>query len=76
MITTSEYVSGEEKSDNEENNEVIWMNVKEALAREDVPELTKKLVQVTSLGKSGLQYKAYESTNNAPYSLYCVLEDE
>lgn len=68
----AEYVSGEAKSDNDENSEVIWMDVKEALERSDVPELTKKLVEAASLGKSGLQYKEYESTSHAPYSLYCV----
>ncbi len=41
----AEYVSGEAKSDQDENSEVVWMDVEEALVREDVPDLTKKLIQ-------------------------------
>lgn len=68
----AEYVSGEAISDNDENSEVVWMDVKEALEREDVPELTKKLVEAAVSGNSGLQKKEYESKSHAPYSLYCV----
>lgn len=69
----AEYVSGEAASDNDENSEVVWMDVKEALAREDVPELTKKLVEAAASEKGGLMYKEYvANTKNAPYSLYCV----
>ena len=68
----AEYVSGEAKSDNDENSEVVWMDVDEALSRDDVPELTKKLVEAAAKGKTGLQYTAYESRSHTPYSLYCV----
>ena len=68
----AEYVSGEATSDNDENSEVVWMDVKEALEREDVPELTKKLVEAAVSGIGGLQKKEYESKSHAPYSLYCV----
>jgi ADP-ribose pyrophosphatase YjhB (NUDIX family) len=39
------YISGEARSDHEENNEVVWIETKEALQRADVPELTKELIQ-------------------------------
>ena len=29
----------------DENSEVLWLDVEEALARDDVPELTKKLIE-------------------------------
>ena len=38
---SAEYVSGVACSDNDENSEVLWIDVDEALSRDDVPELTK-----------------------------------
>ena len=69
----AEYVSGQPCSDNDENSEVLWLDIDDALAREDVPELTKKLIQSAVSEEQGLQYKEYEgSTKHAPYSLYCL----
>lgn len=68
-----EYVSGEATSDQDENSEVLWLEVGEALAREDVPDLTKKLIASAALPQGGLRYEAYEAnTRHAPYSLYCL----
>lgn len=73
IVFRAEYVSGEAQSDNHENSEVLWLEVEDALAREDVPELTKKLIQSATSGIEGLRYKDYKgSTKHAPYSLYCV----
>lgn len=69
----AEYVSGEASSDNDENSEVLWIDVDEALAREDVPELTKKLIESALSTENGLCYKEYSgSMKHAPYSLYCL----
>ena len=69
----AEYVSGEACSDNDENSEVLWVDIEEALERDDVPELTKLLIQSAISKEQGLGYKEYSgSTKNAPYSLYCV----
>ena len=69
----AEYVSGEAHSDNDENSEVVWLDVNEALERDDVPELTKKLIQSAISEDRGLEYTEYSaSTKNAPYSLYCL----
>lgn len=69
----AEYVSGEAASDNDENSEVVWMDIEEALSRDDVPELTKKLVQSAISKEKGLNYKEYKgNTKHAPYSLYCL----
>ena len=69
----AEYVAGEATSDNNENSEVLWIDVEEALAREDVPGLTKELIASAIKDNSGLQYKEYAgSAKHAPYSLYCV----
>lgn len=58
---SAEYVSGEPASDQEENDLVVWMEVKEALSREDVPELTKKLIGCALSPQKGLMSLSYES---------------
>lgn len=69
----AEYVSGEATSDGDENSEVIWLAVEEALTRDDVPELTKKLIQSALSTESGLSYTEYNgSTKHAPCSLYSL----
>ncbi len=55
----ADYVSGEEKSDHVENSEVVWMDIEEALQREDVPDLTKKLIEC-ALREGGLVQIPYE----------------
>ena len=70
----ADYVSGEAKSDANENSEVIWMDVQEALTRDDVPGLTKHLIQSAVSGKDGLAFNPSYTTKEslAPYSLYCL----
>lgn len=69
----AEYVSGEATSDHEENSEVLWVDVEEALTREDVPELTKKLIESAVKKEDGLHKEDYNgSTKHGPYSLYCL----
>lgn len=72
IVFRAEYISGEAKSDNDENSEVLWVDTAEALASDDVPDLTKKLIESALADNSGLCYRHYEgSTKHAPYSLYC-----
>lgn len=69
----AEYISGVATSDNNENSEVLWLDIEEALTRDDVPELTKKLISSAISEKDGLRYKEYEGNKkHAPCSLYCV----
>ncbi|MDE6155136.1 MAG: NUDIX domain-containing protein [Eubacterium sp.] len=68
---TADYISGEPKSDNDENSEVIWLDADEALQREDVPELTKKLLESAINNNSSLKKTPFRSAEkNSPYSLY------
>lgn len=67
----ADYVSGIPRSDNEENSEVVWIDVEEALEKEDVPDLTKKLIQSAISEREGLKYTEYESNSHPPCSLYC-----
>ena len=69
----AEYISGEAASDHLENSEVLWMDVEEALSRDDVPELTKRLISGAVSGERGLSRKEYVGKgNHAPYSFYGV----
>ncbi len=67
----AKYISGIPRSDNDENSEVIWIEIEEALKREDVPDLSKKLIQSAVLNKEGLRYTEYNSYSLTPFSLYC-----
>lgn len=69
----AEYISGDANSDNDENSEVLWIDVDEALSRDDVPGLTKKLILSAISSDVGLVYNDYQGSNkHAPYSLYCL----
>ena len=69
----AEYVSGEASSDHDENSEVLWIDIEEALTREDVPDLTKKLIQSAVSGKQGLDHQDYQGNQkHAPQSLYAL----
>lgn len=47
------------------------MEIKQALSRDDVPELTKKMIESATLKQCGLQYEDYNgNAKHAPYSLY------
>lgn len=73
IVFKAEYISGEASSDNHENSEVLWLDVPDALSRDDVPEFTKKIISSAISEKSGLQYREYEEAKKyAPYSLYCM----
>ena len=47
----ADYVSGEARSDNDENSEAVWVDVDEAMNRDDVPDLTKKLIKCAASGR-------------------------
>ncbi len=67
----AKYISGIPRLDNDENSEVIWIEIEEALKREDVPDLSKKLIQSAVSNKEGLRYTEYNSNSLTPFSLYC-----
>ncbi|MDE5604110.1 MAG: NUDIX hydrolase [Eubacterium sp.] len=67
----AEYVSGTPRSDNDENSEVVWIKIEEALQRNDVPDLTKKLIQSAVSDHKGLTFSEFESNSHPPFSLYC-----
>ena len=68
----AEYVSGEAITDGDENSEVIWLDVEEALCRDDVANLTKELIKLATSNHSGLikSQNYTERDKYAPYSFY------
>jgi ADP-ribose pyrophosphatase YjhB (NUDIX family) len=70
-VFAAEYVSGTAHSDNSENSEAVWINARETLERDDVPDLTKKLIAAYLDGR-GLEKTEFTSReNHGTYSLYC-----
>lgn len=70
----AEYVSGEAVTDGDENSEVIWLDVEEALSRDDVANLTKELIKCAFYAKASLVIdETYEESGKyAPYSFYAA----
>jgi ADP-ribose pyrophosphatase YjhB (NUDIX family) len=72
IVFAAEYVSGEARSDGSENSEAVWININEALGRDDVPDLTKKLLSSYKDGGFKLKETEFKSRENyGTYSLYC-----
>jgi len=68
---SAEYVSGEAVSDGDENDTVVWMDIPEALKREDVPMLTKQLIRCALKEEKGFGLLPYVSKKR-PGFLYGV----
>ena len=77
IVFSAKYVSGKVQTDNDENSEVLWLDIDCALSRDDVPELTKKMIESAILKQYGLQYTDYNgSAKHAPYSLYITAKSD
>ncbi len=68
VIFKVEYISGIAKSDNDENSEVVWLDISEALEREDVPDLTRKIIRC-ALNDNSFNEISYNGSN-PPYSFF------
>ncbi len=64
-----DYIDGEVKPDNDEISEAIWLNIEEALSREDVPENTKLYIKAALNKSAGLKPTPFEG-RNPPCTLY------
>ena len=72
VVFRAEYVSGTAVSDNDEKSEVLWIDTDEALVRDDVPDLTKKMIESAVLESAGLGQTDYEYSSDAPNYLYSL----
>lgn len=69
---SADFVSGVARSDNDENSEVLWLDCREALVRDDVPDLTKKLISGAMNNNKAFSKTEFKSReNHGTYSLYC-----
>lgn len=64
------FVEGTAVTDGNENSEVLWLDIDDALSRDDVPDLTKKIIQSAIADSNGLVEIPFVSTQSAPYSYY------
>lgn len=72
VVFRAEYVSGTAASDHDENSEVLWIDADEALKRDDVPDLTKKMIESAVSDGAGLRYTDYEYSSDTPNYLYSL----
>ncbi len=72
VVFRAVYVSGEPRSDGSENSEVVWMDTREALSREDIPELTKTMIRA-ALAQGGWKGVPLGGRYQ-PSSVFCVEE--
>lgn len=72
VVFIAKYVSGESKSDGDENSEVVWIDINDTVTRADVPDLTKKLLLgVINSKNNAFKNISYEgNAKNGAYSLY------
>ena len=68
VVFQVEYVSGEARSDGDENDIVAWMPINEALMRDDVPDLTKLMIKAAL--REGKFTRLPFNGRSAPNSLY------
>ena len=61
-VFTASYVSGEARSDNDENSEAVWIDAYEATERDDVPDLTRIMIQ-SALKETGFVQTDFVSRN-------------
>ena len=68
VVFAAEYIEGVAKSDGDENSEVVWMDIDDALHDDAVPGLTKALVECARK-ESGFHLTPYQ-TNKVRNQLY------
>lgn len=65
-VFSVEYVEGEARSDGDENSEVIWAKIEDALVDDTVPDITKKMIECAAAG-TGMHYTPYQTTTEGRY---------
>ena len=59
IVFLADYVSGEPRSDDDENSEALFMSCKEALTRDDVTDATKVLIKLAKEPKMMTENEEY-----------------
>ena len=75
IVFTMEYISGEPRSDGYENSEVLLLPAEEAVKREDITNMSRKILQAYIADRSNVLGKSdYLSKSGTPetYEIYGV----
>ncbi|MEE1018561.1 MAG: NUDIX hydrolase [Acutalibacteraceae bacterium] len=70
IVFSADYIGGNAHSDNDENSEVVWVDTAEALARDDVAELSKSLIKCALQGRGMKRLPYSGNPKNGEASLY------
>ena len=65
-VFAAEYVEGDARSDGDENSEVVWLDIGEALKDETVPGLTKTMIE-QALKETGFELTPYQTTKQGNF---------
>lgn len=68
VVFTTEYISGEPKSDAHENSEVLLLTAEEAIARPDITNMSREILSAYIRGAQPLQKSGYVPASAAPES--------
>ena len=66
----AEYIGGKPRADRQENSEAVWVDIEEAAVRDDVPDLTKKLLECAQAETVWRQIPFESRENHGSYSFY------
>lgn len=76
IVFSAEYISGTPQSDMNENSEALWLDINEALERDDVAGLTKSLIKCALAPDSSLSQIPYSGNpKHGDSSLYGSLHE-
>ena len=76
VVFAADYAAGEARSDQDENDLVVWMPVRQALSSPDVPDLSKRLIARAAQGAYLLMPAQYDSIQGNPGHLYAAQTEE
>lgn len=73
-VFTVDYISGQPKSDDYENSEVLLLSVGEALARDDLTNMSREIIKAYKENKNGLKKSDYiaKSCTENDYAIFGV----
>lgn len=73
IMLEAEYISGEAFAADDENSEVVWLDAKEALQREDVPDLSKEAIEaVVYRYENALKESFYKEESEKSYQFFLI----
>lgn len=76
VVFAADYAAGDARSDQDENDLVVWLPVAEALSSPDAPDLTKRLIARAVQGTGMLTPAHYDSIQTNPGRLYATQMEE